>query len=80
MKVKDLLKALVKENPEATVILQSSNVMEHGQANVEMTAIIASGTGKVTHTKHRDGFDNSMYEGDVWTVYSDGDKLVVQLV
>lgn len=64
MKAKDLIKILEK-NPEAEVIVTSSNTMEHGGRMIAVTSVNEMTGTKKTQTC-RDAFDGGMYEQEFW--------------
>lgn len=65
MKVKEMLKLLKKEDPEAVVLKQTDNTMEMGQEDVEVTRIHAS-LGVKKKKSCTDAFDGTNYNTDIW--------------
>lgn len=78
MKKKDLVKLLENIDPEATVIVQTSNTMEQGQSLVEVKGADEYKTGKKETKRFRDEFDDEdpYYNSEVWNI-SGGKESVV---
>jgi len=77
MTVEELIKKLQKENPKAKVIVTSSN-FELNHANIELTSVWSSKTGREEIRTFRDAFDGDTYDTKVWFTI-DGKKPIVQL-
>ncbi len=75
MKTKDLIKKLKKLDPEAEVIVCSDN-FELNNANVSVTSVNQYEEGSKKQKPFRDGFDNEIYNKEVWSIVG-GDLKVV---
>ena len=75
MKVKDLIEQLKGQDPEATVILTSSNFELNG-ADVPLGGIFGSETGNKKVKTFRDAFDGESYETEVWSPFGGNEKVI----
>ena len=74
MKVKDLIKQLLKEDQEATVVTTSSNFELNG-ATVELDGFYSATATKVKRN-FMDAFDGETYNADVWELLNGDTKIV----
>ena len=75
MKTKDLIKKLKELDPEAEVIVTSSN-FEQNHAKVLVTSVHQYNGGSKRQQAFRDAFDNETYQKEVWSIIG-GDLKVV---
>jgi len=75
MKVKELIEKLRGQDPEATVIITSSNFELNG-ADVPLSGIIGGEAGSKEIRTFRDAFDGETYEKEVWSPYGGNEKVI----
>jgi len=75
MKVKELIEKLKGQDPEATVIITSSNFELNG-ADVPLSGVIGGESGSKHMKTFRDAFDNETYEKEVWSPYGGQEKVI----
>lgn len=67
MKVKHLIEKLLKTDPEAEVIITSSNFELNG-ADVPLGGLIESDKGSKKERTFRDAFDGEIYSKEIWSI------------
>jgi hypothetical protein len=77
MKVKDLIEKLQGCDPEAVVLVRSSN-FELGGSEVEAKYVHESKEGSLSQKQCVDAFDYTRYSTPVWSTIG-GDKTVVSI-
>jgi hypothetical protein len=75
MKVKDLIENLKNVDPEATVILTSSN-FELSGAEVPLSGILTGESGSKKSQTFRDAFDGGSYDKEVWSTFGGTEKVI----
>lgn len=76
MKAKDLIKKLGEVDPEAEIIVSSSN-FELKNSRVSVTQVMPFETGKKETRGFYDAFDGISYEKEVWSVVGGNEKVVI---
>jgi hypothetical protein len=76
MKVKDLIKALETVDPEATVIITSSNFELRG-AQIPVSYVHESKKGSKRIQGFRDAFDGDSYDKETWSTIGGEESVIV---
>lgn len=76
MKVKDLIKELEKMNPEAEVIISSSN-FELRNAFISDFHVTKYETGLKKKESFRDAFDGEEYKKEVWNLSGGSESIIL---
>ncbi len=74
MKVKDAIKKLKSFNPEAELIITSSNFELNG-SKVPVSFMTQYNEGSIRKQMFKDGFDGGIYQTETWSII--GGKLPV---
>lgn len=75
MKVKDLIEKLQKADPEATVIIKSSNFELKG-AEVPVSSVYGTKTGSKKIEGFVDYFDGESYSKETWSSFGGEESIV----
>lgn len=76
MKVKDAIKELQKLDPNATLIVTSSN-FELKYSKIKVSSIHQYDEGLVKKEGFRDAFDGENYSTEVWNIIGGKEKVVL---
>lgn len=75
MKVKEAIKLLKEQDPEAEVVVTSSN-LEHKNNLVSAEHISSYNSGMKRVKEFNDAFDNTAYSKPIWNLYTGSENVV----